>query len=491
MQTLKLAPWALAATAAVTGCKKDATSSASVKINNGAEVTGDTEKTLAAVVQIFLTDGRGVRTVCTGTFLSDQILITAAHCVDRAVKVEYSSFSSTDFEINPQWPRQRNLTTSACSMATPPQFDSAVVKFAPNTYTKPEGTEYGKLATHEPAPGDAITIAGYGNSHITQYEKYCVVPEGKKTDNLCHLRVGVKGTGAVYNYSAFKDEFTWKPIAKPGRLCVAECDRNDLTTVWNEARSTPVERMSEFVQKYSDGSAAQKTQLETSFNMARAQELQAYMNEKCQGNYDSRSYRETGIGTKRSGTNTIQTVKDGTITFTGGLGVDGNGEGMDASSGRGDSGGPLFITENGELRLAGTVSGGQVMDGTVESQIVARKLSNYNSTLSSTNIAWLKTLKAKGYEIPGVDGVTAAEGSGPATTAEGSGTSTSTVPGDSSRANRYGDGTQQNPGGDSSRATGAAAAQDATSTTAPGDTLNIFAPTLNTDPSAPSQRLSR
>ena len=68
----------------------------------------------------------------------------------------------------------------------------------------------------------------------------------------------------------------------------------------------------------------------------------------------------SGVGSKRSGTNTITAIGV-TITFTG-VSDDPTSDGTNSASGSGDSGGPMIVTQGGVNCIAGVTSGGSVTD---------------------------------------------------------------------------------------------------------------------------------
>lgn len=96
--------FALALALAASGCKQRHADASAVKIMNGRSESG-----FPYVVRVTM-DGSGS---CTGSFVSESLLLTAAHCVDRARSIEFqgTSAKSTDVFIQPDWPRQRKTAS--------------------------------------------------------------------------------------------------------------------------------------------------------------------------------------------------------------------------------------------------------------------------------------------------------------------------------------------------------------------------------------------
>lgn len=330
------------ALASAPGCKQRHPDASAVKITNGRAESG-----FPYVVRVTM-DGSGA---CTGSFVSDSLLLTAAHCVDRAQSVEFQGASAkrADFFIQPDWPRQG----TNCKQEVKPEFDLALVRFPPKTYV---GTELARLPHREPEEGDRLMIIGYGHSVIQQYDRYCSIPEAKRPDGKCHLLLGTRQQGVKFDYAT---AFTWDPVRKDAdAACPAECDSRDFRAQFAALR-----------------------QDET---------VDLFLQTRCGGTLDTRGYKESGAGPKRAGFNVVDKVKGGVIDFRGGLG--GKEDGENAASGRGDSGGPLLLEgEEDVWYLAGATSGGSLLDG---DDGAAVKRSKYVSIISDHNLAWLRQIVA-------------------------------------------------------------------------------------------------
>lgn len=267
------------------------------------------------VVQIFM-ERSGM---CTGSFVSDSILLTAAHCIDKIQTITWNGISvdRSNFFIHDRWPN----ISSGCSQARHPKFDLAMIRFPPGSY---QGKEYAKILKHPPNNGEAITIVGYGNSHIQPFDTYCTMPSTPQADNRCYVLKGISNQAGGFDYSPVLD-FPPEPQT-PAESCSAPCTINGLRSAL-DLFGMPAQ---EFVLKY------------------------------CDGNFRDRSYMETGAGVKRSGSNRILRVQNGLIEFKGPISLES--EVIDSTSGSGDSGGPLLVFDQGQPRLAGITHGGTLLN---------------------------------------------------------------------------------------------------------------------------------
>lgn len=124
------------------GCgKKDPPSQ--VQVVNGVE----TDKH-PAIVQISMDYGNGYMGWCTGTFVADDLLITASHCVDEAKSVNVGKTKSIKIFKNPLYSDQRDDWTSQ---------DFATVKFPKNT-----SKHVLNISTKAIADKDVLLLVGYG-----------------------------------------------------------------------------------------------------------------------------------------------------------------------------------------------------------------------------------------------------------------------------------------------------------------------------------------
>jgi hypothetical protein len=321
------------AAALAAGCQSEGSKS-QPKVTNGVDEDG-----FPYVVRIVM-DGGGS---CTGSFLSDSLMLTAAHCVDKAQSVSYGQATAprSAFSIHPSWPQGG----ATCGLNRDPKFDVALVRFPAGTYT---GTTYALLSPRAPEIGEELTIVGYGNNLIEPFDRFCKLPEAKTAHGTCAVQVGVRGQGVSYDYQT---AFEFAPTGTDGSsgVCEAACTRAGLTQAL----------------------------------AAEGQTFAGFVGESCDGNFRDRSYKETGSGIKRSGKNVVAEVSGGTVRFFGELG--GTPSGNDSASGAGDSGGPLFVRIGGKLRIAAVTHGGSL----VSHEGDAAKRSIYVDLNSAFNRDWL------------------------------------------------------------------------------------------------------
>lgn len=289
-----------------------ATLSACMEVGDGSNVNvtnGKQETDFPFVVQMSI-DGKGT---CTGTFVSDALLLTAAHCVDTAQKITVNGVTSerAQFFIHPEWP----IDGEELKKPRRPQFDTALVRFPPGTFKG----ETPSLLKRSPRAGEELTIVGYGNSLIQPYETFCSLTKTTNKDGQCLVNRGDRTGGSTYSY---KSVFDYSPL-KAGQTA-AHCTAQDLKLALNEKNI----------------------------------DFTSFVAEQCEGNFRDRSYKETGSGTKRSGVNTVRVAQAGLVQFHGALGGEDSGE--NSASGAGDSGGPLFIADGKVLKIAATTHGGSL-----------------------------------------------------------------------------------------------------------------------------------
>ncbi len=143
------------------GCgQKASDQQSSVKVTNGASIT---ESEYPSVVLLVSLTPQG-ESICTGTFVNDSQVVTAAHCVEgldaARPTIAYAKEDKATGEIG--------LAAVALNFVRQPAYDFAegvnpkdiaVVNFPENTApaTSP-------LATTTPLVGDEMTIVGFGNN---------------------------------------------------------------------------------------------------------------------------------------------------------------------------------------------------------------------------------------------------------------------------------------------------------------------------------------
>lgn len=275
---------------------------------------------------------------CTGTFLSDSLLLTAAHCVARTLSVRWESHTSSRLYIHPEWPTEGEACVTKPALA---KYDLALVEFPAGTYT----LEQARLLERPLQTGETFTIVGYGNNKLIPFERYCTLSPKKMADGLCHVLRGEKKLGASdYIYTSILSFQPRRWSLGPG--CPIDCSSTALKSalIENEAN------------------------------------LKSFVTNNCDGNFRDRSYGEEGAGIKRSGVNQIDSLSDGTILFAGEIA-----RGQNSISASGDSGGPLLIQESGSWRLAGVTHGGRLKeeDGSLH------KVSIYADLTSASSLEWI------------------------------------------------------------------------------------------------------
>lgn len=307
-------------------------SAADLKVTHGREESG-----YPYVVQIEM-DGIGA---CTGSFVSDSLLITAAHCVDRAQTVTWNNIEvqREQFFIHPDWPSPE----SSCKNIPLTRYDVALVRFPDGSYKG----EAGHLLIRSPKVDEEFTLVGYGTNLIIPFERFCRLQLQPGDVDQCGIVVGNRVSGAAYEYTSLFT-FPAKEEVTPG--CPIKCSRANLLASL----------------------------------VAAGTNFEDFVVDNCAGHFHDRNYRETGAGEKRSGLNKISAIEDGVLRFSGGISDDPTG--IDVASGAGDSGGPLFILEDGQPRIAGLTHGGSL---SVEDNEF-RKNTMYVDL--SSHISWLRQI---------------------------------------------------------------------------------------------------
>jgi len=331
---------------------------------NDLQVTnGRSEARFSYVVQLRMDNGG----TCSGSFVSESLLITAAHCVDKTswVQVGENRAAKEQIFIHPMWPSQANDWQGSAA----PRYDLALVEFAPGTFM-PQGPAdddaFASLASRAPEVEEVIKIVGFGNSEITPFDTYCRMRRQPANDGRCSIERGSKVSGSNYSYELL---FTFEPDESS---LPAQCTNNGLSETLAQT-----------------GTAVRE-----------------FVAEHCEGNLRDRPYRETGVGQRRSGENAVTRVGAGVIIFSGKL--SGPGDGTEAASGSGDSGGPMFIKEASRWKLAGITHGGSLIDstsleeGSLEPVLLKRSI--YVDLFDPVNLNWLvSTVSQHQLDFPGLE----------------------------------------------------------------------------------------
>lgn len=324
---------------------------AKIKREDSEVIKGKNEKGFPFVVPI-KNDGGGS---CTGSFVSDSLLLTAAHCVGGTKHIywENAKAGKEDIFIHPGWPQEKN-----CGIKREPKYDVALVRFPPNTYCGP----IGQLTPIKPQVGDLFMIVGFGNNNIIPFEKYCTLEDNVNEHGYCQVLAGTRTGKTSYRYVPVH---TFVPQnASNSSGCADPCTSSG----FKNALSHQGHSYSGFVKHY------------------------------CDGNFRDRSYRETGSGTRRSGYNKVSAMGSGTIYFYGS--ISGEPTGIGVVSGAGDSGGPLFLVKDGQPHLAAITHGGSL---TVQNNEM-RKRSIYVDLTVSHNLEWLRAIvKEKNLRFPSLN----------------------------------------------------------------------------------------
>jgi hypothetical protein len=132
---------------------------------------------------------------CTATAVSDSIVITAEHCVSSSVgkRIGFESARALDFVFSRE-------------------VDVAVILFPKNTFKI-----YAQLGSVYPAPGDILTLVGYGQSNYVENN----VPDGKKRMGCNRLEgFAVRDTYTITHQETAGDYLHYRSLtkvrAKPG-----------------------------------------------------------------------------------------------------------------------------------------------------------------------------------------------------------------------------------------------------------------------------------
>lgn len=141
--------------ASLEGCHATTESTSSTKVINGKDASA--EYPAVVTYSVTLQSGQGD---CTGTFVSDTVMITAGHCVADAASasdlfIPATAIRAVDFRIQPSF--------ASKDFGNSMPYDMAVIKFPPGTAPATMN-----LAKSAPKIGDPLTIVGFGQTDLQQ-----------------------------------------------------------------------------------------------------------------------------------------------------------------------------------------------------------------------------------------------------------------------------------------------------------------------------------
>ena len=326
-----------------TGCKARSTVS-SPNVFNGKEEAGFPSTVMYSILRI---DGGGA--LCTGTFLSSSVMLTAGHCVSDAGRIQQVRYNGQtvggqDIIVHPEWLKWDASPLPADQERAVP-YDLALVRFPAGTFQL--AGEPVKFIGRPNRVGDQFTIVGYGANRAEVLSRICVLGS-RGSQGTCSVALMRESANGFDTTAAW----TWQSRG----FCQLREGQADYE------RRNPGRNFFQFLRETCGA------------------------DDQGRPNLQDRPFKQVGAGTvKRSGRNYVKRVESGQLIFDGA--INGVGDGQDAASGGGDSGGPLFVEEGGQFFLAGVTHGGYIekMGGTW------RKISAYVDLTSQTSIDWLKS----------------------------------------------------------------------------------------------------
>lgn len=146
----------------------------SLKVSNGQE-TADHEH--QSVVMLYYSSGANQGSVCTGTFIDHDTLITAAHCTmggdaDRNGRVDLT-VNVIKLEKNASGENQARIIAESTEIHRHPQWDAEFRRVQVNAYDLavirfPAGTapETSAIRSRQARTGERFTIVGFGLNHV-------------------------------------------------------------------------------------------------------------------------------------------------------------------------------------------------------------------------------------------------------------------------------------------------------------------------------------
>ena len=135
--------------------KLDSTSDSELRVTNGLEVQADEYPSV-----VMLRVGEGI---CSGTFVSDYQLLTAAHCLEDVTRVEIIAIQNWSAIFGPK------ILASATRWVIHPlykkgdkaQYDIALVEFPAAT-----SAQWSAIRKERPPLGSTVNVVGYGNNEV-------------------------------------------------------------------------------------------------------------------------------------------------------------------------------------------------------------------------------------------------------------------------------------------------------------------------------------
>ena len=180
---------------------------AQLKVSNGFDIP---ESEFAATVLLGIKVEQG-NAICTGTFVNDHQIITAAHCVEGQDPEDPQVFWAVTEDVEGQDKPRMVLKAKATNLVQNPDYsisrqngvnnqDIAVVNFEPNT-----APAFVTLSADAPVKDDGITIVGYGVS------EYHVGEDGEEI----RLGSGTKRVGSNKVFQAKDGMIEFFGVAAP------------------------------------------------------------------------------------------------------------------------------------------------------------------------------------------------------------------------------------------------------------------------------------